>query len=396
VNVDEVASQAVAWRRYLHAHPELSFREHETAHFVRATLASLGPLEIDRPTPTSVVARLRSGRPGPTLALRADIDALPIQEESGVDFASEREGVMHACGHDGHTAILLAVARLLVARRTEFTGEIRFLFQHAEELPPGGAAELVGAGAVDGVDAMLGCHLISTLEVGTVAVLDGGCTASADTFSVKIHGRGGHAGYPHKSVDPIAVSAQAITNLQHVVSRNTSPLDRIVVSVTRIAGGSADNVIPEATEFGGTVRAYRHEAREHTRELIARVLHGVTAAHGANYELDYVEGYAPVVNDPRLAAIVREAAGADRAVEFEPLMAGDDFSAYLRVAPGCFFFVGAGNDRAFPHHHPRFTIDERALPVGIETFTNAALRLLTTDANANKRSSELTGRQSSE
>jgi amidohydrolase len=207
VNVDEVASQAVAWRRYLHAHPELSFREHETARFVRETLASFGGLEIDRPTPTSVVARLQSGRPGPTLALRADIDALPIQEESGVDFASEGEGVMHACGHDGHTAILLAVARLLIARRAELTGEIRFLFQHAEELPPGGAAELVAAGAVDGVDAMLGCHLISTLEGGKVAVLDGACTASADTFSVTIQGRGGHAAFPHKSVDPIAVSA---------------------------------------------------------------------------------------------------------------------------------------------------------------------------------------------
>jgi amidohydrolase len=395
VNVDEVASQAVGWRRYLHAHPALSFCEHETARFVGETLASFGGLEIDRPTPTSVVARLRSGRPGPTLAFRADIDALPIQEESGVDFASEGEGVMHACGHDGHTAIVLAVARLLVARRAELRGEIRFLFQHAEELPPGGAVELVAAGAVDGVDAVLGCHLISTLEAGKVAVLDGACTASADTFSVTIQGRGGHAAFPHKSVDPIAVSAQAITNLQHIVSRNTSPLDRIVVSVTRIAGGSADNVIPETTEFGGTVRAHRQEAREQTRELIARVLHGVTAAHGASHELDYLDGYAPVVNDPQLAAIVREAAGTERAVEFEPLMAGDDFSAYLRVAPGCFFFVGAGNDRAFPHHHPRFTIDERALPVGIETFTKAAMRLLTTDANLNERSSEPTGRQSS-
>jgi amidohydrolase len=380
MNVDQVATQAVAWRRHLHAHPELSFREHETARFVRETLASLGGLEIERPTPTSVFARLRSGRPGLTLALRADIDALPIHEESSVDFASGTHGVMHACGHDGHTAMLLAVARLLIARRAELTGEIRFLFQHAEEVPPGGATELVAAGVLDGVDAVLGGHLISTLELGKVAVLDGACTASADTFSARIHGRGGHAAFPHKTVDPIAVSAQAISNLQHVVSRNTSPLDRIVVSVTRIAGGTADNVIPETTEFGGTVRTYRQEVREHTREMIARVLNGVTTAHGATYELDYVEGYASVGNDPRLAAIVREAAGEHRAAEFEPLMAGDDFSAYLRIAPGCFFFIGAGNDRAFPHHHPRFTIDERALPVGIETFTRAALRLLGTDA----------------
>jgi amidohydrolase len=384
VEIDEVAADAVAWRRHLHAHPELSFHEQETARFIRETLASFGGLEIESPTATSVVARLRGGRPGPTLALRADIDALPIQEESGVEFSSRTEGVMHACGHDGHTAILLAVARLLVARRAEVSGEIRFLFQHAEEVPPGGAAELVASGALEGADAVLGGHLISTLEVGKVAALDGVCTAAADTFTVRIHGHGGHAAFPHKTVDPIAVSAQAITNLQHIVSRNTPPLESIVLSVTRIAGGTADNVIPESIEFGGTVRSYRQEARERTRETMARILEGVTAAHGASYELDYVEGYGSVVNDPRLAAIVRMAAGADRVVGFDRLMAGDDFSAYLRVAPGCFFFIGGGDERAFPHHHPRFTIDERALPVGIDTFTQATLRFLADDTESGK------------
>jgi len=283
---------------------------------------------------------------------------------------------MHACGHDGHTAILLAVARLLVEHRNELNGEIRFLFQHAEEQPPGGAVELVATGALEGVDAVVGCHLRSTVEVGKVAALDGACTAAADTFSVRIHGSGGHAAVPHKTVDPIAISAQAITNLQHIVARNTSPLESVVVSVTRMAGGTADNIIPETIEFGGTVRSYRQEARERTRQAMARILSGVTAAHGATHELDYVEGYASVVNDPHIAAVVREAAGADRVVESEPIMAGEDFSAYLRAAPGCFFFVGAGHEGAFPHHHPRFTIDERALPVGIETFVRTALRLL--------------------
>jgi len=195
--VSEVVADAVAWRRHLHAHPELSFCEQETARFVRETLASFGGLEVECPTPTSVVARLRSGRPGRALALRADMDALPIHEESGVDFASCTDGVMHACGHDGHTAMLLAVARLLLAKRAELRGEIRFLFQHAEELPPGGAAELVAAGVLDGVDAVVGCHLMSTLALGKVAVLDGACTAAADTFSVTIRGRGGHAAFPH-------------------------------------------------------------------------------------------------------------------------------------------------------------------------------------------------------
>jgi len=384
VNIDEVVADAVAWRRHLHANPELSFREHETARFIRETLASFGGLDIECPVATSVVATLRSGRSGPTLALRADIDALPIQEESGVDFSSRTAGVMHACGHDGHAAMLLAVARLLVANREELMGEIRFLFQHAEEVPPGGAAELVAAGALDGVDAVIGCHLESTLEVGKVAALDGACAAAADTFSVRIRGQGGHAAFPHMTVDPIAVSAQAITNLQHIVARNTSPLDSIVVSVTRIAGGTADNIIPETIEFGGTARSYRQEARERTRDTISRVLSGVTAAHGATYELEYVNGYAPVFNDSRLAAIVREAAGAERVVEIEPVMAGDDFSAYLRAAPGCFFFVGAGHDGAFPHHHPRFTIDERALRVGIETFIRTAKRLLADGTESGK------------
>jgi amidohydrolase len=376
MRIDEVAADAVAWRRHLHANPELSFHEHDTARFVRETLASFGGLEIECPTPTSVVARLRGGRTGPTLALRADMDALPIQEESGVAFASRADGVMHACGHDAHTAMLLAVARLLVAHRDDFGGEIRFLFQHAEEVPPGGATELVAAGAVEGVDAVVGLHVESTLEVGKVSVLDGACTAAADTFSVRIHGRGGHAAFPHTTVDPIVVAAQAITSLQHIVSRNTSPLDSIVVSVTRIVGGTADNIIPETVELGGTVRSYREEAREHTRASIARILDGVTAAHGATYELDYLDGYACVVNDPKLAAIVREAAGSDRLVETEPIMAGEDFSAYLQAAPGCFFFVGAGHEGAYPHHHPHFTIDERALPVGIETFVQTALRVL--------------------
>jgi amidohydrolase len=375
-NLDAAAAQAVLWRRHLHARPELSFAEHETARFVRERLEALGGLEIDRPTPTSVVARLRAGRPGPTLALRADLDALPITEESGVEFSSVVPGVMHACGHDGHTAMLLAVAGLLHDRRAELRGEVRFIFQHAEEVPPGGAAELVAAGVLDGVDAVIGAHLFSTLELGKVAAIDGPCTAFADTFSATVRGRGGHAAFPHEAVDPIPIAAQAISSVQQIVSRGTSPLQSAVVSVTRIAAGTADNVIPDVVELGGTVRAYREDVRLDARDSLARILDGVTAAHRATYELEYLDGYAPVVNDPRLAGLVREAAGADRLCDFEPIMGGEDFSAYLRAAPGCFFFVGAGEAGAFPHHHPRFTLDERALGVGIETFTRAAMSFL--------------------
>lgn len=375
VEVAEVMPDAIAWRRHLHAHPELSFREHRTAAFVRERLAQLRELELSSPTPTSVVATLSGARTGPTLALRADLDALPIQEESGVEFASQIDGVMHACGHDGHTAMLLATARVLAAMRQELRGEVRFVFQHAEELPPGGAIEIVRSGALDGVDAVVGCHLMSDMDVGTVAVLDGACTAAADVFSVRILGRGGHAAFPHMVVDPIAAAAQAVSSLQHVVARETSPSEAVVVSVTRISGGTADNVIPEFVELGGTVRAYGEERRWQTREAMERVLAGVTAAHRAAYEFEYVEGYSSVVNDPSLTALVREVAGT-RLVDRPPLMAGEDFSAYIGVAPSCFFFVGAGGDGAFPHHHPRFMIDEDALSVGVETLTAVALRFL--------------------
>jgi amidohydrolase len=375
VKVAEVAPDAVAWRRHLHAHPELSFQERETAAFVRERLESFGGLEVASPTPTSVVATLRGGRPGRTLALRADMDALPIQEESGVEFASQLAGVMHACGHDAHTAMLLATARLFAARREELPGEVRFVFQHAEEQPPGGAAEIVASGALAGVDAVVGCHLLSDMEVGTIAALDGACTAAADVFSARIVGRGGHSAFPHTAIDPIAAAAQAVSSLQHVVARRTPPSESVVLSVTRISGGTADNVIPESVVLGGTVRTNTDELRRRTREAMEVVLAGVSAAHGATFEFEYVEGYASVVNDPVLSALVREVAG-ERVVERQPLMAGEDFSAYLEAAPGCFFFVGAGGEEAFPHHHPRFTIDERALPVGIEMLTRTALRFL--------------------
>jgi amidohydrolase len=375
VQVAGVVADAVAWRRHLHAHAELSFQEHETASFVRERLQTFGQLEVATPTPTSVVATLRGRRPGRTIALRADMDALPIHEESGVDFASQNEGVMHACGHDAHTAMLLATARMLAEMRDELPGEVRLVFQHAEELPPGGATEIVASGALEGIDAVLGCHVVSDMEVGKVAALDGACSAAADTFSVRIDGRGGHAAFPHTTVDPIAAAAQAITSLQQIVSRETPPLESVVVSVTRIAGGTADNVIPQSVELGGTVRTYSEELRARTREAMERIVSGVAAAHGADVTFKYFEGYQSVVNDPTLTMLVRQVAG-ERLIDWPPQMAGEDFSAYLGLAPGCFFLVGAGGDGAFPHHHPRFTIDEDALAIGIDTMTQTALRFL--------------------
>ena len=360
----------------MHRRPELSFEEHETAAFVERTLRGFGAaLEVERPTATSVVARLRNGV-GRTIALRADMDALPIHEETGLEFASERAGVMHACGHDVHTAILLAVARTLVERRDELAGEVRLVFQHAEELPPGGARELVAAGVVDGCDAVVGCHVFSRVDTGKVAVPVGPFMAAPDTFALTVRGRGGHAAMPHATADPVVAAAAIVTALQQIVSREIDPIRRAVVSVTRIAGGTASNVIPETVQLGGTVRTFEPEVQAQIRAAIARVATAIAAAHRCEAEVTYEEGYAATVNDADAAALVARNVDPARLTEVEPIMGGEDFSAYGAVAPACFFVVGAGGETAAPHHHPRFVVDEDAIPVAIDVFVRTALDFL--------------------
>jgi amidohydrolase len=352
--------QVIEWRRLLHRNPEPSFEEHETARFVAETLAGFRRLTVERPTPTSVLARLDTGRPGPTVALRADIDALPITEESGVEFASERPGFMHACGHDGHTAMLLGAARELSESDLP-GGEVRFLFQHAEELAPGGARDMVAAGVMDGVDLVYGCHLWTPLEYGKVAARPGPFMAAADFFRLTITGRGGHAALPHTAIDTIAAAAAVVNELQHIVSRRIDPLQPAVVTVGSLHAGDAPNVIPGRAELTGTTRSFDPDVRERLPRLIEEVARGVCAAHGAGCELDYQLGYLPVVNDERATALVQDAVG-DALTEIDPIMGGDDFSAFLERAPGCYAFIGAGGE--YPHHHPRFRIDERALAIG--------------------------------
>jgi amidohydrolase len=376
----EIEAQAIAWRRYLHEHPELSFEEHETSSFLFELLGGADGVELERPTETSVVAYLRTGRPGKTLALRADIDALPIQEETALEFASKTPGVMHACGHDGHTAMMLATFNILHERRAELAGEIRFIFQHAEELGPGGAGQLVEAGVMEGVDLVVGAHLFSLDELGKVGVRPGPHTAAADTFSIEIHGKGGHAAAPHESIDPVTAAAQVVTGLQHVVSRTVDPIERAVVSVTRIHAGTADNIIPEVVELGGTVRTFTSEVRSTVRVAMERLIEGIAQAHGCTATFVYVEGYDPVVNDEHASALVeaaiREELGDDAVFVPEPIMGGEDFSAYLKAARGAFFIVGAGGEGNFPHHHPRFDWDESALRNGIAVFVRLALDYL--------------------
>ncbi|WP_283163088.1 M20 family metallopeptidase [Alicyclobacillus mengziensis] len=381
--VEAVKDDVVKWRRYLHQNPELSFEEVQTSQFVYDTLMTFGGLEVTRPTQTSVLAKLRGNHPGPVLGIRADMDALPIDEENAFEFVSKTPGKMHACGHDGHTAMLLGTAKILTQFKDQIHGEVRFIFQHAEELFPGGAQQMVDAGVLEGVEAVIGIHLWSPLEIGKIAVRTGPFMAASDAFHISIQGKGGHAAQPHLTIDPIVIAAQVVTNLQHIVSRNFDPIDPLVLSITQFHAGTAHNIIPEKVELAGTVRSFKPGLRDEVPVQMEQIIKGLTEAHGASYEFRYEKGYAAVMNDAAVTEKVRtalvETFGEDVVVEGEQQMGGEDFSAYQQVVPGTFFYVGAGNAEKgiiYPHHHPKFTIDEEALPIGVESFVNIVLKTL--------------------
>ncbi|MBO1626978.1 M20 family metallopeptidase [Bacillus arachidis] len=375
--------QLIEWRRHFHRYPELSFQEEKTSQFIYDILQTIPHLEISRPTKYSIMARLTGKRPGKTIAIRADMDALPIREENQFEFVSKNPGVMHACGHDGHIAMLLGTVYTLVEQREKIQGEIRFLFQHAEENFPGGAGEMVAAGVMEDVDYIIGAHLWASLEVGKVGVIYGPAMAAPDVFKITIEGKGGHAGIPHETVDSIAIGTQVVTQLQQIVSRLTNPLDSLVLSVTQFHAGTTHNVIPEQAKIEGTVRSLKHELREQTAQRIENIVKHITEAYGATYHYSYEYGYRPVVNDEWVTQLVENTAlelyGRERVSRLQPTMAGEDFSAFLQKAPGTFFFIGAGNKEkgiVYPHHHPRFTIDEDALPIGVEVFVKSVLNCM--------------------
>lgn len=354
-----------------------------TAAFIAEQLEQIEGIEVSRPTATSVVGRLKGENgPGKTIAMRADIDGLPIQEETGVDFASKVPGKMHACGHDGHTSMLLGTATILSSLRTELKGEYVFIFQHAEEVPPGGARELVAAGVLENVDYVLGMHLWSTVPVGEIQITEGPMSAASDIFDLVIRGKSGHASKPDESIDALAIGAQIITNLQHITSRTLSPLESGVVSVTRFHSGDAYNVIPDRAEIGGSVRALTPEVRESIRFQLERISQFLAAAHGAEAELSYQYGYDPVVNEVDLTSRIFEHATRFfpelQVVKVPPMLGGEDFSAYTNEVPGCYVGVGAMKKRDgvyYPHHHPQFEIDESAFKIGIQYFVSTALFL---------------------
>ncbi|OMF60814.1 N-acyl-L-amino acid amidohydrolase [Paenibacillus sp. FSL R5-0490] len=380
--VDEVYSEVIEWRRYLHENPELSFQEVHTANYVYKKLESFGGLDLSRPTETSVLARLKGSKPGRVIALRADMDALPIGEKTGLPFASKNAGVMHACGHDAHTSMLLGAAKLLTEDKENLSGEIVFIFQHAEELPPGGARELVAAGVMEGIDQVVGLHLMATIPFGTIGIRDGAITSASDIFEITVQGKGGHASTPELTVDPVAAGAQIVSGLNHIVARSVGPLDSAVVSVTRFHGGEAFNVIPDTVEIGGSVRVLDNTTRELVKKRISETAEGIARAHGAEVKVEYTYGYNPVVNNAELTKEITnllETQFTDRNIEWiDPMLGGEDFSAFSEVRPGCYIMIGAGNDQkgiTFPHHHPKFDLDEEAMKDGLKFHVLSALTL---------------------
>lgn len=377
-----IAGQLVSWRRYLHQHPELSFQEVETARFVAQTLQEMGIAVQTGVGVTGVVGHIGSG--SPVIALRADMDALPVSEDTGLPFASQNPGVMHACGHDAHVACLLGAARLL-SETPPARGEVRLLFQPSEEGPDheglSGATRMVQDGATEGVDAVVGLHIWSEVEAGQIAVAAGPQWAAAGKFTVRITGHGGHGSAPHRTVDPIVLAAQAILAIQTIVSRRLDPTEPGVVTVGTIHGGTRDNIIPAHVELTGTLRALSQDTYEWLKGEITRAV-SIVRALGGDFEVSFSSNYAVLHNDPALTDFVKAVAadllGSEAVLPAEPVMGGEDFGALTHDAPGCYFRLGGG----FPggplrnHHDAHFDIDERALPLGTAILAETALRYL--------------------
>ena len=375
--------QLVTWRRQIHQKPELGFQEKITAEFISQKLRSWGIPHQTEIAHTGIVATLEGKKfsnrsHSPVLAIRADMDALPVQEENEVDYKSQHPGLMHACGHDGHVAIALGTAYHLARHPETFAGTVKIIFQPAEE-GPGGAEPMIEAGVLENpnVDAIIGLHLWNNLPVGTVGVRAGALMAAVEKFDCVIKGKGGHGAMPHQTIDPILVAAQVVTTLQTIVARNIDPIEAAVVTVGSLHAGTTDNVIPHQAEMMGTVRYFHPQYAGYFRQRIEQIIQGICQSHGATYELKYQKLYPPVINHPEITQLVRSVAleVIETPVGIVPecqTMGGEDMSFFLQSIPGCYFFLGAANESKklnLPHHHPCFDFDETVLAVGVEIFT---------------------------
>ncbi|WP_127579470.1 M20 metallopeptidase family protein [Paenibacillus koleovorans] len=375
--------ELVAFRRELHAKPELSLQESETAARVAEELKKLG-LEVRTGVGAhGIVADLVGPVAGRTVALRADMDALPIEEETGLEFASQRPGVMHACGHDAHTAMLLGAARLLVQQKDKLRGRVRFLFQSAEEINQG-AKLMIEQGALDGVDEIYGLHNLPTLAAGKVATRYGSLMGSVDRIEIKLQGRGGHGAMPDQTIDPVVAGSAIVMGLQTAVSREVSPFAPVVVTIGKIHAGDSYNVIPHRAEMVGTIRTFSPDVQKTMRERIERLVCTIAEAYRCKAELTYTELSPVLVNHDANVAYVEQVTdamiGRELRVEAAPTLGGEDFALYLQQVPGCFFWLGAGPqegaENAFGLHHPKFTLNEECLPLGASMLAAVAMSRL--------------------
>lgn len=375
--------ETVDFRRDFHAHPEVAFEETRTAAIVAAHLSKLG-LEVRTGVgKTGVIGILDTGKPGPTVLARADFDALPVAEETHLPFASTTPGKMHACGHDAHTAILLSTASVLTKTQEQLTGKLVMLFQPAEEIGAGAQA-MLDDGALDGItlNHVIGLHITTLHPLGEVHVDTGPMMAATDTIEITLSGVGGHAAMPPHFVDPVVASAQLITALQTIVSRETDPIDQSVLSFGVIHGGTVANVIPEQVYMAGTLRSFDEQTRERLKTRITEITNSIAAAMRCEVDIQFTEGTDAVVNEAsaveHFRSIAANVVGANNVRKQVPMMGGDDMALWLRQAPGVYFWLGASSGEAtsYAHHHPKFDIDEKALPIGVELLSTAIADLL--------------------
>jgi len=374
--IEEIKEQVIQWRRHLHQHPELGFEENETSRFVAEKLKNLGLTVTTGIGKTGVVGLLQGVREGPCIGLRADMDALPIQETGKVPYISVNEGVMHACGHDGHIAMVLGAATVLSSKREHLKGSVKFIFQPGEE-GKGGARHMIKDCVLEDpeVEEIYGLHLWNYQECGTIGVKPGPILAASDPFIIEIKGKGGHGASPQGTVDAIVVAANLITSLQTIVSRNANPLDSSVVTVGKIEGGHTYNIIADKVVLKGTTRAYTEENRQLIQRRMNEIVNGVANTFGAKIILDYLDGYPPVINSQEQVNNISIAAEkiVGFGVQFPYMtMGGEDFAFYLKKIPGCFFFIGSAPEdsepMSFPHHSSHFNFHEKALLIGSSIF----------------------------
>ncbi len=377
----ELNDYIISRRRYFHENPELSFQESSTLAYLKKELESMG-LNVTEIPKGGIFADLVCDRPGNSVAVRADIDALPVTEENDLPYVSKNRGVMHACGHDAHMAMLLGVVRMAVARKNDLRGKIRFMFQRAEERPPGGAVSLISGGVLNGMDFVIGQHVMSTIPAGKVALFPREAMANADEFTIRIHGKGGHGSAPHETVDALMISALYIAEAQTIVSRMIDPQEAGVVTFGTINSGYRYNIIAAHSEMTGTVRTFSEGVRKTIRVGLENLLSRICEAYGATYEFHYEEGYPAVLNSPQVTDIIGKAAeeilGKSVLLYPKPSMGGEDFAYYLQKIPGAFYFLGVGNQEkgiSSPQHSPTYNVDEDTLLNGSRILLRAVEKL---------------------